>query len=489
MHTVRRLLGVLVLVTSVVGCAGGSSATDTNTSTTDPRKAAPAGIPTKLRITNHVGGAHRCLMLFDDAWLQCQRSNLLVLNPRTQQIIRSLDLAADGESGPAVSMAHAGEQLAIVLEHDAVVIVDISVPALPAIDQTIPAHELGIDPRFVSAVEDDLYVSGPGGVVRLSDRRRFLAGALYAADVVKADAGLVVAVERQVRTLETDEYLGSASRLLPIAPPAEAPSAQFLFALQGTDNVTFGLMNGQIREIDSTVIPGHARSLRFFDNRAWIATENQTIGYAIYQGKLVDPYILPARGIRDLDLISANRYAIAGDGGRGIYRPRSENEKPGNSFVLSDRQPGHLQAALTDGRRIVAAGPLGSWLYTIGARAEVASKPLESHEPALTTASIVDIKASIVDNGAAIEIKNGSESQRIPSPENSSYASITAVEGDLWVGHGRGIQVFRPDPAGQWNEVDSIRIDGPVLYLFPERLARGVAFVAEFGGFGVVRIE
>jgi hypothetical protein len=444
--------------------------------------------PTKLRVAHQVGGAHRAMLVRDGRWYQCHGCSLLVVHPRSVQFESKVELGQPGEFGPACDIAAVGDRMYVVLQDDAVVELELSNPSRPTIELVRTATELGIRPRTLSVAAGEVYVCGGGGVLRWSDRRRFLRDVEDATSVGTADAGLVATSGRRVLRLEDGEYLGAASRLWPVESP-EIGGAAFLFALQATDGATVGLMNGAIREIQSRAVHGQVRSVRFFDHRLWVATDREAIGFALVDGRLIDPLPIKAIGVRDLAYLEPNRYAIAADVGRGIYRPNAEGEKPGEMFAASHREPGHLIGAMSDGRRIVAGAPEATWVYLIGSSVEVASKPLERTEQPQLELTTVDGKAKISKDLSVIVFGEGAGEQQLAAPGATRHECMASVEGDIWVGHDRGVSVFRRGMDSKWAVLDSVRLDGPVLFLFPERLARGASYVSEFGGMGLLRFE
>ena len=90
---------------------------------------------------------------------------------------------------------------------------------------------------------------------------------------------------------------------------------------------------------------------------------------------------------------------------------------------------------------------------------------------------------------------------RWEAPQGARIACLAAVEGQLWVGHTRGITVLRqaplppaapgkdgkppPAPVPQLETVAEVRIPGTVTWMFPLRTGGGAAWVSRIGGMGV----
>jgi hypothetical protein len=67
-----------------------------------------------------------------------------------------------------------------------------------------------------------------------------------------------------------------------------------------------------------------------------------------------------------------------------------------------------------------------------------------------------------------------------------SIHSVESIDNRIWVLHDDGVQVFGLDRDGSIDPDGAFFIDGPVRFLFPQRLGGAAAFVAERGGFGVL---
>jgi hypothetical protein len=82
----------------------------------------------------------------------------------------------------------------------------------------------------------------------------------------------------------------------------------------------------------------------------------------------------------------------------------------------------------------------------------------------------------------------GDKSQVHAIANNALVSGICAADGKVWIGHDRGIDVIGYDPLTQQIVFeDRIRLVGPMVALYPNRVGGGITFVAAQGGFGVVR--
>jgi hypothetical protein len=64
--------------------------------------------------------------------------------------------------------------------------------------------------------------------------------------------------------------------------------------------------------------------------------------------------------------------------------------------------------------------------------------------------------------------------------------AIESIDNRIWALHDAGIQVFGLDRSGAIDPDGAFFTDGPVRFLFPQRLGGAATFVSEWGGFGVL---
>lgn len=449
--------------------------------------ATPAPGSRLLELVSHTGGTHHRTLVHRGFWLQTFSTSLYVLAQRTGAVEARLELGVVGTTGPAVDLAVLGDRMLIVLDRDAVVEVDLSTLPKPTLVRTVEHGMLGIRPRRVSTVGDDFIVAGAGGVVRWSTMSRSeIPGVTTSAGSSAATAsGTVVCCGRRVYSLVDGAFVGAASELLEL--PASAPAA-LAFALQGPEAVTVGVMGRDVRELASTVVRGTMRRLRWFDERLWVVTDTEILSYAFDGTALTDPRRFPVKGARDVDRLHDNHLAVAGSFGRAIYRERSEGpERPGDTFIGARREASGLLKAVTDNRRILAGSDEGHWLYLIGADAQLSTRSLDMFQQPSIRAAGTWGSAVITDDGRSVKATiNGVERDYVPEGTPMLFC-LAAADDAIWLGHEHGIDVFGLDFTGSVARLGTLRIDGPVRYIFP-KWDNGVAYVAELGGFGVARL-
>jgi hypothetical protein len=440
-----------------------------------------------LRITNHVGGTHYRTIVRGDLWYQTFRSSLLTLNPREASVIKSLELGRSGEVGPAVDMLidDRSNRMWIAIEDDEVVEVSLDVPYAPSMLRRISAAALGVRPRRLCALEGEIFVCGPGGIVRLGNLQRVYDSPYDPGRLAKCMHGVVTTVNGQVRRIADDRFVGSASALLelPAGSVTTRPGAtsltttdverpEFVFTSQGVEGAMVGFMTDDLLEPAGTgagariAVRGDVHSLRFAGDRLWVVSDDAVTGYDLADRSFRETLRVDVIGARVVDDIGANEIAVAGSAGRAVYKIAADADGPGGTLVRSHREAGHLPAAVADAQHVLAGGPEGMWMYLIGSRVELTRRTFERPPPPATrTASIVSATAQISTDGrsllitgdAVVEFKlrmarwTGNDEVQTADDRSFTYVEpggsmircIAAVDGDFWLGHDRGITVIR----------------------------------------------
>ncbi|TVQ51289.1 MAG: hypothetical protein EA377_12870 [Phycisphaerales bacterium] len=482
---VTRLLPAIAAVW-LIGCQS-----------TPPR---PERAPTEraVRITQQVGGTHYRMLVHEGVWYQTFGTDLLVLEPRSGRSIRKVSLGRVGEVGPATDLAITDERMYIVLDRDEVVELSLSEPRNPWVLERYPAQTLGIEPQRLSVVNDEAYVSGRGGVVRLRDQRRIFSHPEQAGPVVDSDEGLVTTVGRRIHRLDDGEFVGSASELIPTAL-SRVPEGTLAFIRTSSAGAIVGLMGPNLRELDThhltVAVRGKVRSVRTFGNRLWVVSDDQVLCYAVQDDRLVRVRDVDVLGAMDVAPSAGDYLALAGTFGRTIYRIRSTSGGPGDTFLHTQREPSRLLNARSDGRHIVAGSEEGVWLYRIGSTVRLTDEPYdEPGDSMITRASSLDAEAEIIEDGRALSITRDGRTIIHREPNDAVMSVIVPIDGEFWVGHDDGITVISArieiEAKLQQGVTEGdlasarLRIDGPVTALFPLMVDDGVAFVSTYGGFG-----
>jgi hypothetical protein len=487
----------------------------------------------KLRVVHHLGGTHYRAVTNGEVWYQTFNQQLLVLPLDSVSPLKAIDFGKFGETGPAIDllMDATRQRLFAVIEDDELVELSIETPLSPTIVERISATELGIKPRRLSMIDDEVFASGVGGIVRLRDGRKIFSNEGDVSRVAKTDLGMVACVGRRAFRVDDGRYVGSASELQSFAGGEQ----KLLFQRQGEEGALVGLMSADVREIDAktgtVAAPGHVRSVRIIGDRLWIVSDASITGYAIQENSLSEPLHVNVLGGFDLAPAGANALAIAGTFGRAIYefglqqatngpqpvgdtvegsQPASSNSRQRTAegrFVQVHREPSRLSYAMTDGRNILAGSHEGLWMYLINSRAELTTRQFERQppEPSLS-ATVMNSQAKISEDRRSLKISQSEQATPIAEPFVFTLADdcllhcVTAVDGEFWVGHDRGVTVLRPQPpviekskgkgaaAGAFERVRAeVRLPGRVRYIYPLLVGGGASYVSEYGGFGVLQ--
>ncbi len=487
----------------------------------------------ELRIQQHAGGTHHATVVDNGRWFQTFGNELLTIDTTNGRELGRAEGVVFGEGGSLVDLAVAGDSAWAISDLTSVITFDVSNNSEPKRVSAMSAEELGIEPRLVSRVGDEIYVSGKGGVVRISDRKRFLEGQ-SPTHIVASTAGLVTCTGRKIVAVEDGRYFGAASSLVPMPSGVGTPGG-FAFLLQGQNGASVGIMTATFAETDQAAIPARVRRIRMCGDRLFAVTDKFLFTWRVDGLKLVDSEEIPLKGGRDIDIIRPNHYAVAGSFGRAMYRHLTEDRRIGDTFYNVERQPGLLEVAVTDGRRVLAGGREGFWLWRIGGEPAITDKTTDlttimgaERSAAWGSARIVEEKgADGIAVGKCVEIKHDGAVERYEPDGSPHVTAIEFIDGDLWIGHEHGLDVLRrievlepedtdpeaaaaaavatgaaPKPkkvaldengkpvrqfVGKISPIRSWRFEGPVLFIYPERLGGGGSLVSLHGGFMLLK--
>ena len=321
--------------------------------------------------------------------------------------------------------------------------------------------------------------------------------------VVSTDHGPAAPVGRRVHAVEDGAFLGAASILEPL--PIEAGiKGGLLFVLQGAKGASVGLMRPDVRQLDDFAMRGTVRGIRYVDGRLWAFSDTE-MGTAelLRDGSLGPVEWISVKGMLDLDAAGPNYLAVGGTFGRAIYRFQEDDSGKADSFISVTREPGRLDAAIIDGRRVLSGSSEGTWLYTIGDSIELFEQPINRNVPPSDFAAANWGDARIVEDGGAIILHLQDVDHRWSAPKDAKINTILAMGRRLWIGHAEGISLlringeedayerdyFRLDPLGPFSHVGDVRISSGVSHVFPVRIGDEVVWVSPNGGIGLAKIE
>jgi hypothetical protein len=350
----------------------------------------------------------------------------------------------------------------------------------------VSAAELGVQPSRVSAVGGDIFFSGRGGVVRWSDRRRFLADQGEVGRVAVARDGLVASVGRRVLRLDSGAYVGAASELINPGGADDSARTELAFVLADESGASYGRMSSDIREVDRSEALEPVRAARVFSGRLWIVTDSGIRSASLIGPDLDDEYIIHLHGVRDIAPLDGSRVVVAGDFGRAVAW--IENQRAGPGWLIDSMMPvaGEITLAWSDGRRVIAASAGGAWAYDGVNDPEPAETMGVALSPPSTSAAARWGHASIGAGGAEVIISTAARDVRFSDEDSNRFTCLAVISGDLWIGHERGITALRVNDDGEPAVLDRLRLDGPVSFLFPTIDARRVMYVTRHGQFGIM---
>lgn len=448
--------------------------------------------PKELQISHAVGGTHWRTLVIDGTWFAPFGGSLLSLVPSTGVKLDEIACMPVGKSGALVDLTLFRGDLIGVLDRTAVVRIDKENPRALMVIESISEKALGIRPESVSVVGDELYVSGLGGVVRLDTGERFLAGSDVCGRVVLTAHGLVTTRNREIVVLSDGSTLGRATDLQPLT--SNVGSSNWIgFIYQGKDKARVGILDADLQEVAAEVVAGNVSHLRELDGRLWAVTPNGATTWKISNSALSDMREIRVRGAIDIDLADENTFAIAGTFGRSLYRFEADRRGPADEFFAATREPGRLQRALSDGRRVVAGSDEGNWLYMSGGTCELSANPIQPVNPpsstvigSFGTASIegADRDEYTIESGSRVVVEGKGMRQSIQMPQGAHARTLALVGDDLWIGHDDGIDVWRLTGSAM-KRVGRVRLQGPVTNIYPRRTFDGATWVSLFGGMGV----
>ncbi|MFM7260909.1 MAG: hypothetical protein ACKO3W_09940 [bacterium] len=493
---------------------------------------APAGTPVgdedeaklppktkSMRIVSSFGGVHRRAEIEGGVWYQSFGNRILFLDAQSGTRLADLELAPRGSTGPVSDFARWGNRLYAVLEDDQVIEIDVSIVRSPIVLRRFGRSELGLVPKVVSIIEGQPYVGGEGGVIRLADTKAIgesfdedgkpvppVAPKAWLSDrtvgcIIAAEGGPVACVGRRIVRVADGSYLGAANRLIPVPPQW---GGGYGFMLQASEGAQVGLMGPDFRERSSSALRGTVHAIRIFDDRFFAINDFEVAtwklekvpgpdvspGEAEASGgyQLGTPLSVPVKGALDIAKVQRNRFAVSGTFGRALYRYLPEGDQPGDTFYWVERTPGRLDVSVTDRRRILASSREGSWMYLIGEEGELSTKPIAS--PDRPEFSVEAAWGTAKSNAERTEATFfiGDRSQVVVPTGGGKISTMALADGKVWIGHDRGIDVVGFDPLLKEIVVeDRLRLTGPIVSLYPNRVGGGVAYVAQYSGFGVVR--
>jgi hypothetical protein len=451
-------------------------------------------------ITDHYGGTHHRTKVLGRLWYQTFGTELLVLDAQEGTLINRIEPLPMGGSGALVDFAIDGQLMYVVADGDAVIELDLAEQRQPKVRQVRPAKDLGIRPRAVSALDGEIWISGDGGVVNWNTNEPpRLPGEQISEQVVMTEVGPAVPVGRRVHAISDGAFLGAATMLEPL-PASAGIDGGMLFALQGAEGASVGVMGSNVRQIDDFVMRGVVRSVRYANGHLW-AISDQEIATAELDrnGRLGTVDWIKIKGARDLDGAGPNYLVVGGTFGRAIHRFKEDSTGDGDQFLGVVREPGSLMAAVDDGRRVLAGSPQGSWIYTIGDSIEIVDRSITMDTPPSDFAAGKWGDARIVDDKKSVIIHIDDDDHEWRAPHDAAIRTLVIMGPRLWIGHDEGLSLvkinggrengeyayFNLPPPPRVEFAEDIRITSGISHILPVRVGDEVVYISPNGGIGI----
>src|SRR5262249_36200807 len=153
-------------------------------------------------------------------------------------------------------------------------------------------NKLGIAPRHLSVVENEVYASGVGGVVRVADGELIYSSPEEVTSVAMGESGLLACANRRIYQVESGQYIGSATTLVNVGEEFNQPGVM-VFTRVGEQGALVGLMTPQAREVNhegATIGFGDiVRRVRFLDGKLWIVCDGGIHVYEVTSESLANP--------------------------------------------------------------------------------------------------------------------------------------------------------------------------------------------------------
>ncbi len=448
--------------------------------------------PRELAVTDAVGGAHWRVVSAGPVCYEAFNDRVLAVATADGKVLDELRVLPLGHCGAVVDLClHRGDLYAAI-DGSAVARIDISDPRDLSVIELADAARLGVQPERLSSVGGELWISGNGGVVRARDSARHFSTAASAGRVVMTHLGPAVPIGRTVRALEGEVFLGTATELV-AAPDWVGIHGGFAFVLQSSTSARVGLLGSDLREVSSTAVDGTVTEVFLGEGRLWAVTTAEIFSWPIKDGKLGELEAIAVKGAIDGAAIRPNYLAVCGTFGRALYRIRPDSNGPGDEFLAVKREPGRVDVALGDRRRVLVGSPEGVWEYIAGDECKLTTRELRlasigrtEVEGAWGRAHIAseNDKQANAPSGESVIVEAGGEPLVVRIAGDPTVRVLEAVDGELWIGHDKGIVVVRPS-GGACPVVGSLRIPGPVTHIFPKLVGGGATYVTALGGLGV----
>ncbi len=435
-----------------------------------------------LYVRHATGGQASALVVGNGYWYQSLGEKLLVLKKNGGELIATVPLAGKG-TAHCTDLCIVENRMYALLDGSEVVEIDLRQPAAPNLGRRIAVEELGIVPRQFGTVSNFPVVFGEGGVVRLGDEKKLIdCSDLVTGVATTSSFGVVFASDNKLFGGESNELLGIATCIYELDEGANANSGTLVYARDLGEVTEVGLMTSALMPVGTLgkeILDGELETMYVRGSRVYVATSAgvYVLGVSPKEFRLLRTFAI--EGVKDIDIVSSNYFALCGKFGRGLYRIDDDRGGEGESLFRVVPANNSMSAGVFDTRGVQVSTELGSLYYVFGE--ELVASDLSFEEVlAPTTAVVLGADAAIDEFGAVTLLTSDAEMEvTLPSPATT----VIAVGGNFWFGAEDGIYMV-----GQREDEQillGLQLAGPIVQLIP-LLDGSVGFVSGAGVVGVV---
>lgn len=441
----------------------------------------------ELHIRHVVGGQTTALEIRGDYWYQSLGDRLLVLRKQGGTQVATIMLAQKPAAAFCNDLLVDGDTLYAVLEGQEVVVLDLANPRAPKIIQRKNRTALGISPQHLSRVGSWPVVIGHGGAVRLTDGTQLIqCDEEITGIVLSIDKGLVYASNRRMFDADTNEFLGSATRLMELGEEANADIGTLVYTRNMDGETEVGLMTSSMRDVDihrgKVTLQGDNSNITIRGSRIIVSTNKgvYVLGIAPKELRLLRSF--DVHGVKDVGVVASNYLAMCGSFGRGVYRIESDSGGNGETLFRVVNSISSMFAGRFDRKGVIVPTETGSIYYGFDGRVEISDSTVESVE--------VPVRAVVLGSEVLINPQSG-EATMINSIGEVNLDvpyrvfTVVPISGNFWLGAENGVYVVEIDADGLITETNHIELAGPIVQLIP-LFDGSAAFVSASGFVGII---
>ncbi len=440
-----------------------------------------------LAVRHCAGAQARALAVRDNYWYQALGEKVIVLKKNSGDQMACVPLAMPA-GALCTDLLIDGDTLYGLLDGDEVIVLDISSPQTPVLVSRMRGDALGIRPRRFTRLGDSVLVMGEGGAVRLADGSAIVTCEDEVTGVFNTSGnGVVYAMNRRLYSVDSQQFLGSATEVHTLEASANAPVGTHVFvrALDGKTEVGFMRTDlKEVGELGKAVVAGDFADILLRGSRVYLVTSKGVFVFGVSPKELRLLREFSLDGISSIDIVASNYFALCGNFGYGLYRIEDDRGGDGQTLFRVVSANGPMRAGSFDGRGVQVETEDGLHYYSFDGE----FSPCDSDHTTQsigtvrvpTSAVVLGAQAVIGESGVVtLRTSKGDVEVTLPSPART----VVAVAGDFWFGTENGIYIV-----GQREDESllvGLQLAGPIVQLIPF-LDGSVGFVSGAGVVGVV---